>query len=328
MAMAPYYWFVRAKDPAGNWSEWSSPFTITVLPLVPVAPVLNTPIANFVTNNTMPQLTWKAVAYGITYEVQVDESSTFSTLLEPLVQDTEGISGLSLTVNALTAGKYYWRVSAKNENNVYGKWSIARYFTIDTVAPAAPVLKLPSNGATPVGVPTFTWNTSLTATRYQFEYNTSNDPGTNDPSSVVYRSPELTTLTHKPPAMPMVQYYWFARAKDPAGNWSDWSSPFTVTVLPPKPVAPVLSGPASGFKPNNTSLDLSWLPVAYGNTYEIQIDDLSTFASPNYTYSSLPGLSSTAGPLAPGKWYWHVRARNENSVYGAWSVSRYFTILP
>jgi hypothetical protein len=96
--------------------------------------------------------------------------------------------------------------------------------------------------------------------------------------------------------------------------------------MPPKPVAPVLASPVSGFKTDETSLDLGWKAVAYGNTYEIQIDDSSTFASPNYTYSFLPGLSYTAGPLAPGKWYWRVRAVNEASVAGSWSSSRYFTI--
>ena len=326
MAMMPYYWSVRAKDTAGNWSAWSTPFMVTVLPLVPAAPLLNSPVTNFITQNTTPELIWKSVPYGVSYHLQIDDSPTFTT---PLVQDTENISGLSQIAATLPHdGKYYWRVQAKNENNVYGKWSAARYFTVDTTAPAAPMLRLPVNGASPVGVPTFTWNRSLTAVRYQFQYNTSTDTGTEDPASVVYRTGELTPLTHKPVNMAMTPYYWSVRARDAAGNWSAWSTPFMVTVLPLKPLAPKLSLPASGFRTDDTSLNLGWLAVAYGTTYEIQVDDVPTFTSPNYTFPSLSGLSYTAGTFAPGKWYWRVRAWNANNVFGAWSASRYFTILP
>jgi len=326
MVMTPYYWFVRAKDTAGNWSAWSAPFTVTVLPLVPAAPLLNSPATKFITKNTTPELIWKGVPYGVSYHLQIDDSATFTI---PLVQDTENISGLSMIAATLPHdGKYYWRVQAKNENSVYGKWSTARYFTLDTTAPAVPVLRLPVNGASPVGVPIFAWSKPIGAVRYQFQYNTSTDPGTEDPASVVYRTGELAAVTHKPVNMTMTPYYWSVRARDTAGNWSAWSTPFTVTVLPLKPLAPKLSLPASGFRTDDTSLNLGWLAVAYGNTYEIQVDDVSTFASPNYSFPSLSGLSYTAGTFAPGKWYWRVRAWNVNNVFGAWSASRYFTILP
>jgi subtilisin family serine protease len=326
MVMTPYYWFVRAKDTAGNWSAWSAPFKVTVLPLVPAAPLLNSPATKFITKNTTPELIWKGVPYGVSYHLQIDDSATFTI---PLVQDTENISGLSMIAATLPHdGKYYWRVQAKNENSVYGKWSAARYFTLDTTAPAVPGLRLPVNGASPVGVPIFAWSKPIGAVRYQFQYNTSTDPGTEDPASVVYRTGELAAVTHKPVNMTMTPYYWSVRARDTAGNWSAWSTPFTVTVLPLKPLAPKLSLPASGFRTDDTSLNLGWLAVAYGNTYEIQVDDVSTFASPNYSFPSLSGLSYTAGTFTPGKWYWRVRAWNVNNVFGAWSASRYFTILP
>ena len=90
-----------------------------------------------------------------------------------------------------------------------------------------------------------------------------------------------------------------------------------------------MSAPASGYATNATSLGLSWNAVAYGHTYQIQIDDSSTFTTPNYTYTSdVDALSDVVGPLLIGNWYWRVRALNINSVPGSWSTSRYFRIYP
>ena len=72
---------------------------------------------------------------------------------------------------------------------------------IDTVAPPAPVLKLPADNATVIGTPTFSWLAAAGANAYQFEYD--DDPGFGSPD---YTSPVLTTLTHKPPTMPLGTY--------------------------------------------------------------------------------------------------------------------------
>ncbi len=321
-----FYWFVRAEDAAGNWSGWSSPFTVTIQPPTPAAPALDTPATGLMTNIIAPELKWKSVSYGTTFELQIDNNSSFKPL--PLTEDYLAISSLSYTTDALPEGKYYWRVRAQNVNGVAGAWSSSRYFTVDITPPLKPVLSAPSNGSSPVGTPTFSWKASATATRYQFEYNNANNPG-----AFLFQSGVLTTTSYKPPTIPATNpptlLYWFVRAEDAAGNLSGWSDPFTVSIKPPTPAAPALSAPASGDQTTATSLALSWLAVTYGNTYQIQIDDSSGFSSPNYTYMSAVGaLSDTVGPLPLGKWYWRVRAVNVNSVYGSWSSSRNFKIIP
>jgi hypothetical protein len=325
--MAPhiqYYWFVRAGDAAANWSAWSAAFAIYIEPTVPVKPVLNTPLNNAFTNDTTPELTWKSVAYGDNYHIQISKSSTFPPIVGLIEQ--EGITGLAYTPGALAEGKYYWRVRARNVNGAYGPWSYSRYFTVDTTAPLPPVLLAPAYGVSTVGTPTFSWKASAGAKYYQFEYGTSEA----NPDSYVYRSSLMTTLTHKPPVMTvMIQYYWFVRASDAAGNESAWSASFAIMVIPPLPARVTLNAPASGYETENTSFMVGWNAVAYGHTYEIQVDDLSTFASPNYTYTSdVEATSKLVGPLATGKWYWRVRAQNKNGGYGAWSAYRNFIIYP
>ncbi len=67
--------------------------------------------------------------------------------------------------------------------------------------------------------------------------------------------------------------------------------------------------------------------MAHGNTYQIQIDDSIYFTSLNYSYTSaVEATSITTGELAAGRWYWRVRACNENDVCGSWSSSRNFTL--
>ena len=66
-----------------------------------------------------------------------------------------------------------------------------------------------------------------------------------------------------------------------------------------------------------------------GYTYHIQIDNLSTFASPEYEALLEPGVLSITPPVSfttNGYYYWRVQAVNINGESGAWSILRYFTI--
>ena len=321
--MAPLYWSVRAKDSIGNWSAWSTPFTVTVVPPVPLKPVLTSPVSGLLTNNPAPTLAWNMVAYADTYEIQVDTTYTF---LAPLVQEHVGITELSHVIDSLPDGKYYWRVRARNVNNAAGAWSAYRYFSIDTTAPAVPVLTKPLNGSQSIGTPTFTWLASATAKYYQVQCDDVDD-GTDTYDYLSLSN--ITVLTHKPTVTPslMTVTYWYVRAQDPAGNWSAWSAPFTVTVVPPVPLKPVLTTPVSGLVTNNPSPTLAWNTVAYADTYEIQIDTTYTFLAPLVQeYVGITSLNHILDPLPDGKYYWRVRARNVNNAAGAWAAYRYFTI--
>ncbi|MBE3039361.1 MAG: hypothetical protein IMZ62_11185 [Chloroflexi bacterium] len=281
------------------------------------APVLTSPVTTLVTQDTTPDFAWNTVAYGNTYEIQVDNLATFAAPIE----QTSIVAGLTYTAAPLTDGRKYWRVRAINVNVEPGAWSLARTITIDTTPPMAPALKLPANLASVRGTPTFSWLAAATANAYQFEY----DDNINF-SSPVYTSGTLATRTHLPPTISLGTYYWHVRARDPIGNWSNWSTARTITILPPIPTAPVLSSPVTTLVTQDTTPDFAWNTVAYGNTYEIQVDNLATFAAPIEQTSIVAGLTYTAAPLTDGRKYWRVRAINVNVEPGAWSLARTITI--
>ena len=315
--LGAYTWQVRARDLAGNWSDWSSARSLTVIPPIPAAPVLAAPANGLNTIDRSPELDWNDVDYAVRYEIQVAASSKFS----PLLQSNNERTTSTFTPADLADGKYYWRVRAFNVNNEPGKWCSPRSFVVDNIAPLAPVLAAPANGITAKGTPTYSWKAAAGAKYYQFRYLTA-------PNMVIYTSPESTSTSHKPPTQAPGDYIWQVRARDLAGNWGAWSATRAITIIPTVPAAPKLAGPASGSSTSDTTPDLSWNAVAYGNTYEIQIDNASGFGSPDYSYTGIGGATYTAGPLAAGKWYWRVRAVNTLGQAGAWSSARTLTINP
>ena len=285
---------------------------------IPLAPTLTSPSNAIVTDDPNVVFQWSSVANGNTYQIQVDDLNTFAS---PLIDNTGTAGQLSFTVNPLPAGIWYWHVRAINTFGQYGAWSLPRAVTIDTTAPLPPVLSLPANAAISRGTPTFSWLAAATANAYQFAY----DNEANCPSPL-YTSAVQATLTHLPPAMELGTYNWCAQSRDPAGNWSGWSASRTVIIRQPIPIAPVLTLPANALVTLDTTPDFGWNAVPYGSTYEIQIDNLATFAVPIEQEATGLGLTYTATPLTDGLKYWRVRAVNVHGEPGAWSLPRAVTI--
>jgi len=225
------YWFVKAGDKAGNWSEWSSPFSIRITLPKPRPPSLALPLNKTRTNYTTPTLSWNEVNFGVDYQVQISRSSLFLSIL----QQQEGLATTYTPFSPLIPdGKYFWRVRARNADGVYGKWSDARFFIIDTQPPPAPILYSPSNGKELSSIPTFKWYSVSGAKYYQWAYSGSPGNPEDNPLSVVSTSTYTLNTYYKPPAMKTsIQYYWFVRAKDKAGNEGAWSDPFAIKVLAP-----------------------------------------------------------------------------------------------
>ncbi len=311
------YWRVLARDAAGNWSSGSTPRTITINLPVPAAPALDDPVNNLYTNLT-PTLSWNAVDYGDTYEVQLSTNTAFTALL-PVSDPTP--SDLSFNPDPLPEGRFYWRARAVNASMSTGPWSGYRSFVVDTTAPSDPALYLPANAAAVLGTPTYSWRGSSGANAYEFQYASSSDFSTIDYSSGI-----LTSLNHRPPTQDPGTVYWRVLARDAAGNWSSGSTPRTITINLPVPAAPALDDPVNNLYTNLTPT-LSWNAVDYGDTYEVQLSTNTAFTALLPVSDPTPSdLSFNPDPLPEGRFYWRARAVNASMSAGPWSGYRSFVV--
>jgi hypothetical protein len=129
--------------------------------------------------------------------------------------------------------------------------------------------------------------------------------------------------------MPFGNYYW--RVNVDLGSGFAPSPVFrTMTITPPRPLAPTLIAPANNATASSNTPTFSWNAVSATTaggpfSYEIQIDNNSTMGSPTMDVTGAAGvLNYTAGPLTTGVYYWRVRAVNSLGVPGTWSSIRSF----
>ncbi len=268
------------------------------------APTLVSPANDSFLNDTTPQFQWNSVADAETYRIEIDNNSNFSS-----PERTSDQAGTTYTPAALGDAKYYWRVRGVNsEGN--GSWSAVRNVTIDTQSPPVPVLVSPGDTTSiTVTQPTFTWQASTGATRYEVTIT-----GTNPPSTV---SGSVSQASFKPSVQLFIgAYSWIVRAVDEAGNYSAWSAPFSFTVESAADAAPV-----PGYYGTTDTVVLSWGRISGATQYEVQVDNTISFAAPR-EYETTVGagtLSVTTLGLANRIHYWRVRAKLGDGTWTPWS---------
>jgi hypothetical protein len=115
---------------------------------------------------------------------------------------------------------------------------------------------------------------------------------------------------------------------DPLVFWGEgWVAKVDANETTP-PVAPPAPAPAApalvGATGNPVTFD--WDDVAGATSYELQVDDLSSFGLP-HVFDATTGVSQlAAGTLPAGTWFWRVRAVNGEGTPGEWSETRTLTI--
>jgi hypothetical protein len=98
----------------------------------------------------------------------------------------------------------------------------------------------------------------------------------------------------------------------------------TGTVAPPPLAAPSLVSPANdAIVAQPVTLD--WADVANAVSYEVQVDNSSTIASPFVANATVTASQVTLSGLPAQRLWWRVRARNSAGVFGPFSSVRRFT---
>jgi predicted phage tail protein len=225
-----YYWRVIAIDGAGNdngWNSWS--FVVDATP--PDAPTLQSP-ANWKRINYSWPLDWSDVSddSGVNYQLQIDDSPNFSSLLVDYTAIGTSTFTLSAEDGLADGGWYYWRVRAVDGVGNASAWTSRGAFKLDTTAPDLPELVSPGEGATTGKTPTLDWSdvTDISTVHYQLQVDNDSDFS----SPVIYKTwvsvSEYTVAAWQ--ALPAGTYYWRVIAIDGAGNDSGWTTAWSFTV--------------------------------------------------------------------------------------------------
>ena len=93
---------------------------------------------------------------------------------------------------------------------------------------------------------------------------------------------------------------------------------------PPTPAAPTLLSPAADATPAQP-VTFDWTDVTAATTYEIQVDDSSTFAAPLVVDQTVTPSQFTTGGFAGVLHWWRVRGINSAGTAGPWSAAVRFT---
>jgi hypothetical protein len=171
-------------------------------------------------NDSTPTFYWYPVGVGRLYEIVIASDINFSQVVTSQV-----VSGLSATVNSpLRDGLYFWHVRAYNRDFQPGQFSTTQSLTLDTLPPPVPSPILPASNATASRRPTFQWTPSTSAVNYRIEVDNNGNF-----SSPEFARPTAGTVIRSS-YLPRGVFFWHIRAKDEAGNWSDWSVPATFII--------------------------------------------------------------------------------------------------
>ena len=94
-----------------------------------------------------------------------------------------------------------------------------------------------------------------------------------------------------------------------------------------KPAAPVLIGPLDDVLLYENTPVFDWDDVSGASVYELEVDNSSSFNSPEIYQNNLTNSAYTASSsLSDGTYYWRVRCKDSQGNWGEWSSTWSFTI--
>ncbi|HWP82728.1 MAG TPA: fibronectin type III domain-containing protein [Bacteroidota bacterium] len=314
-----YFWRVRAVNEGGE-SSWSTRWSFVTLPNPPLAPTLSSPSDGSINQPTTLTLTWNSSSGASFYRLQV---ATMSDFAAPLLDDST-LTATSRQVSSLANNtRYFWRVKARNEGGT-SNWATAWNFTTGQVAPSAPTLIAPTDGASNQQTNvTLRWGSVLTATSYHLQVSMSSvfSPLTYESSTITDTTQQLSGLENGK------TYFWRIRAANQSGS-GPWSSVWSFSTAVAVPAAPTLASPPSGAIDRPLTPLLFWNRSTGATSYRVQISATSSFNNQIILDTTLSDTTKQASGLSFGTTYhWRVNASNASGTSN-WSNIWNFTTVP
>lgn len=250
------------------------------------------------------------------YRIQVDDSATFSSLLETAEVDQTTFTS---SAKLYPEGQIFWRVQAIDGDGKYLSWSETRSFMKYT---PAPTLTFPVADEAVSGTAGFQWTPQPFAASYTLDVYKNNDTSFSTTNKVFSQSSIKTAAYswNKPIPASSQPYVWRVRATDPSNNVGQWSviGRFYSTGSSPALLEPA----ASTQQPENGPL-FSWTAVPGASRYKIQV---STSTKSVVSVSTAALAYATTAPLPDGKLTWQVTALDSADHTLGVSEERKFTV--
>jgi WD40 repeat protein len=345
LAAGDYTWRARARDSAGNTSEWSNTraFTVQTPPnnRPPAVPELVAP-ADGATVSPTPTLRVRLSDPDNDQVQAVIEVRNGSGVVRTLETGFVA-SGSEASVSVdppLAAGDYTWRARARDSAGNTSEWSNTRAFTVQTPPnnrpPAVPELVAPADGATVSPTPTLRVRLSDPDNdQVQAVIEVRNGSGVVRTLETGFVASGSEASVSVDPPLAAGDYTWRARARDSAGNTSEWSNTRAFTVQTPPnnrpPAVPELVAPADGATvspaptlrvrltdPDNDQVQ-AVIEVRNGSGV---VRTLET----GFVASGSEASVSVDPPLAAGSYTWRARARDSAGNTSEWSAPRRIVI--
>jgi hypothetical protein len=338
----PWVWQVRTRDDDGAVSEWSStiPFLVNVAEDPPSAPALKSPRNGQKLNILGPvEFVW-APSTDPDWQATISYRLEYST--SPEMADAEKADNLthtSFTVEGpLQNTTYYWRIIA-TDNTGLATSSEMDSIILDT-RPSVPVAAALAEifELTPEGK--LAWSLSVDPNptdEIHYELQVGVDFGASGAGikAATNVGANTATIGMQDVLGDNQVFNWRVRAVDNHDIASDWSKPakffYNMKNDPPNPVGGLLE-PAN--ETEVSSAVLTWKPasdVDFSDTpdllaYDVELSPDPEFAGNIRKVATKPGVTtaSISELTDDTRWYWRVRAVDDDGAQGAFSPVRSF----
>ncbi|HLN74519.1 MAG TPA: hypothetical protein VK205_14600 [Prolixibacteraceae bacterium] len=300
-----YYWGIKAIDPQNGSQTAYTTREFTVDMTAPEIPMLKAPVNNQVSDEFLMDFSWEpsdANDTKLTYTIEMYQVN--NNLVTQLASKTT--QQKSVVYNLEMAGKYKWRVNARDNAGNQGAYSEFRYFEIRNVKDlslSTVSLLSPANRSTVTDKKvTFWWNPLAGADKYNLQIVS---PSFSNPTKLI--SDQWVTTNSLSLDLEAGTYEWRVKAANSSSetNYSQFSlSIYNIDLTLQKTT---LIAPLYAATVNRSMLKFSWEKLNANATYHLIVRKDSWESG---TVVQELNTANTEFELSflDGEYYWGVKA--------------------